>query len=496
MITMPLLIPLAALIISLFFYKKVKAHKLIGLFGSISLLVVAVFILTTVRSKGIMVMQAGGWAAPFGITLVIDLFSAIMLVVTAVVGVCVAFYSFTGIKEDRHRYQYFIFFHGIMLGANGALITGDVFNFYVWLEVLLMSSFGMLLIGGHKLQLEGGIKYITMNVIASVIFLAGVGVLYGQTGTLNMADLSMLIRGGSSLPYLNMAAILFFVSLGIKAALFPFFYWLPASYHTPPIAVTAMFAGILTKVGVYALIRFYTLFFHQDIQMWNIIFLVVAGFTMLVGVLTAASQIELRKIFSFHIISQIGYMIMGLGIYTPLALGGTIYFMAHNIFAKTNALLVSGLVQKKYGTFSLGKLGNLYREAPFIAFLFLIPALALAGVPPLSGFFGKFLLVKAGFDTEHYIIAGVSLLVSLLTLFSMLKIWDAVFLKHKTEYEMKVKTGNSFGFFEIFPVVLLALMSIILGIAAGYFIELSMEAGEQLMDNSYYINSVLKLRVQ
>jgi multicomponent Na+:H+ antiporter subunit D len=437
-------------------------------------------------------MQAGNWMAPFGISLVIDLFSAIMLVISGIIGLCAAFFSYSNIDSKRHKYFYFIFFHGILTGVNGSFITGDVFNLYVWIEVLLMSSFGMLLAGGSRRQLEGGVKYITMNVIASIIFLAAIGVLYGQTGTLNMADLALLLSDEPVAPYLDVAAILFFIALGIKAALFPFFYWLPASYHTPPIAVTAFFAGLLTKVGVYVLIRFYTLFLHQNGTLWNPIFLVVAGATMLIGVLTAASQMEIRRILSFHIISQIGYMIMGLGIFTPLAIAGSIYFMAHNIFAKTNAFLVSGLINSKYGTFSLYKLGNLYRESPVTAFFFLIPAFALAGVPPLSGFFGKFMLVKAGFDAEQYIIAAVSLLVSILTLFSMVKIWDAVFLKKREKELEKPFPTIRFGFFSLFPVVFLAFMSVTLGIGAGYFVDLSLAAAKQLMNPSIYIISVLK----
>lgn len=489
MISLPIIIPIATIIVLLFFHGKPAIQKMAGLTGAILLFIVSLFILVEVQNEGILAMQSGYWQAPFGITLVIDLFSAIMLVISGIIGTSAAFYSYRGIDDSKHRFGYFIFFHGILLGVNGAFITGDVFNFYVWLEVLLMASFGMLLLGGRKTQINGAIKYITMNVIASILFLSAIGVLYGITGTLNMADLAVLLSDGDKIPYLNASAILFFIALGIKAALFPFFYWLPASYHTPPVAVTAFFAGLLTKVGVYALIRFFTLFFQHDRELWSIIFLVTAGLTMLIGVLTAASQYGMRRILSFHIISQIGYILMGLGIYTPLAIAGSIYFMAHNIFAKTNAFLVTGLIQRKYGSDSLSKLGNLYREAPALALLFLIPAFALAGVPPLSGFFGKFILVKAGFEAEQYLIAGISLLVSILTLFSMLKIWDAVFLKNRSVYPEE-KAARRYGFFMVFPVVFLSFISILMGVGAGYFVDLSLNAAEQLMDHSNYINAV------
>jgi multicomponent Na+:H+ antiporter subunit D len=466
-------------------------QKIIGVAGTLLLLFVSLLLLLKVHADGILVIQAGNWRAPFGISLVIDLFSGIMLFVSGIIGVCVAVYSLTMIDKQRHSYMYFVFFHGILMGVNGAFLTGDVFNFYVWIEVMLMASFGMIMLGGEKLQLEGAIKYMSLNIISSLFFLAGTGILYGLAGTLNMAELSVSLPDLEKTPMLNAATSLFFIALGIKAALFPFFYWLPSSYHTPPVAVTALFAGLLTKVGVYALIRFFTLFFVQDGGFWHQLFIVVAGFTMVIGVLTAASQMDTRRILSFHIISQIGYMIMGLGIFTVLSIGGAIYFMAHNIVAKTNAFLVMGVMNKKVGSFNLKDLGNLYRLSPLLAFFFMVPALALAGIPPLSGFFGKFLLIKAGFIENHFIITGISLIVSLLTLFSMIKIWNNAFWRDK-KYEEPVKShGTSIGFSMFLPVAILAAISIFMGIFAGPVIELCMNAAEQLMEPASYIEAVL-----
>jgi len=490
-VALPILIPLLTIISLLFFHKRVMAQKIIGVSGALFLLLVSVLLLLKVHSDGILVMQAGNWRAPFGISLVIDLFSGIMLFISGIIGSCVAVYSLKMVDNQRHSYLYFVFFHGILLGVNGAFLTGDVFNFYVWIEVMLMASFGMIMLGGEKLQLEGAIKYMSMNIISSLFFLAGTGILYGLAGTLNMAELSGSLSNLARTPMLNAATSLFFIALGIKAALFPFFYWLPSSYHTPPVAVTALFAGLLTKVGVYALIRFFTLFFVQDQSFWHILFIVISGFTMFLGVLTAASQMDTRRILSFHIISQIGYMIMGLGIFTLLSIGGAIYFMIHNIVAKTNAFLVMGIMNKKMGSFNLKDLGNIYRISPFLAFLFMVPAMALAGIPPLSGFFGKFLLIKAGFIDNHYIITGISLIVSLLTLFSMIKIWNNAFWRDKN-YEGKIVKLDKFsGFTMYLPVVVLAMISILMGVFAGLVIDLCMDAAKQLMDPTAYIEAVL-----
>jgi multicomponent Na+:H+ antiporter subunit D len=280
------------------------------------------------------------------------------------------------------------------MGVNGAFITGDVFNLYVWFEVMLISSFVLITMGKKKEQLEGGIKYLALNLVGSFFFLAGLGLLYGKTGTLNMAHLAEILKNDEQALMMNTSGILFFVAFGIKAAVFPLYFWLPSSYHTPNIAITSLFAGLLTKVGVYTLFRFFTLFFVHDQHFWHTLLLLVAGFTMVSGGMAAASYYETRRILSYHIISQIGYMIMGLGIFTPLAIGGAIYFTIHNMIAKTGTFLAAGMICKIKGTYNLKEVGGLYKQNPLLAILFIVPAFALAGVPPLAGFFVKFLLIK------------------------------------------------------------------------------------------------------
>jgi len=244
-----------------------------------------------------------------------------------------------------------------------------------------------------------------------------------------MAHLAQLMNGGNPIQMMNLPTVLFFVAFGIKAAIFPLFFWLPSSYHTPGITVTSLFAGLLTKVGVYALIRFFTLFFVQDQEFWHTLLMILAGLTMVVGGMAASTHFETRRILSYHIISQIGYMIMGLAIYTPLAIAGAIFFTIHNMIAKTNTFLISGVINKLQGTYYLKNVGGLYRRQPFLAILFFIPAMALAGIPPLSGFFGKIMLVKAGFDSRDYLITAVAIYTGILTLYSMVKIWNEAFLK-------------------------------------------------------------------
>ncbi len=309
----------------------------------------------------IIVLQIGSWPAPFGITLVADLFSATMQLLSAIIGVAVGWYSLAMIGERRITFSYFALFHFLMMGVNGAFLTADIFNLYVWFEVMLISSFVLMALGGERAQMAGALKYVTINLISSAMFLAALGILYGTAGTLNMADLAIKfsqIDASSSRALLSTMAVLFMAAFGIKAAIFPLFFWLPASYHTPPAAIAAIFSGLLTKVGVFALISVFTLIFLQDTVFTHTLILVLSGLTMLIGVLGAIVQNEFRRVLSFHIVSQIGYMIMGLGLFTPLALAASVFYIAHHILVKTNLFLVSGVVEYLGKTADLKKLGD------------------------------------------------------------------------------------------------------------------------------------------
>ena len=487
MIALPILIPLTAVILLLLVRNPIY-KRFLSITSTTLLLISSLYILHAVQSQGIHVVNVGNWSAPIGIPLVVDIFSAIMLVMCGIIGLCISLFAPSDIGIQRETYHFHPLFQALLLGVNGAFITGDIFNLFVWFEVMLMASFCLLILGNEKQQLEGAIKYITLSLLSSFFFLAGIGLIYGETGTLNMADLAQIIKEDNSM-LMNTSAMLFFIAFGIKAAIFPFFYWLPASYHTPPITVSALFAGLLTKVGVYAMIRFFTLFFIHNATFWHTLLLITAGATMLIGVLMAASQNDIRRILSFHIISQIGYMIMGLGIFTPLAISGAIYFIFHNVIAKTNTFLVGGIIHSIKGSYHLKTLAGIYSQRPLIALLFFIPAMALAGLPPLSGFFGKFLLVKAGLESQQYLISSVALLVSIITLFSMIKIWNNAFWKEGKDEEYF--TAQPLNMTQVLPCVILAAISVALGIGASYFIQLTSAAAEQLLDPGHYIEAVL-----
>jgi multicomponent Na+:H+ antiporter subunit D len=490
LLVLPILVPLVTAALSLLARCRPAVQRGLSLAGAAVLLVVAVLLLRAVDREGILVVQIGNWPAPFGITLVADLLSAIMVVLAAVTGFAVLLYSLASIDSGREAFGYYPLYQILLMGVCGAFLTGDIFNLFVWFEVMLVASFVLLALGGERAQMEGAIKYVTLNLVSSVLFLSAVGMLYGSAGTLNMAHLARVLHGAPSPGLMTSLAMLFLMAFGIKAAMFPLFFWLPASYHTPPAAVSAVFAGLLTKVGVYALLRVFTLIFVHEVAYTHTIILVLSGLTMLTGVLGAMAQNEFRRILSFHIVSQIGYMTMGLGLFTRYAVAGSILYIVHHIIVKTNLFLVSGLSQLVHGTGNLREIGGLYRAYPAVSALFLISALSLAGVPPLSGFFAKLALVQAGLAIEQYAIVAVALFVGLLTLFSMVKIWAEAFWKEPADAAPAVGRPPAPGRL-LAPIALLAGVTIAIGVGAESVFGLALRAADQLLDPSAYIEAVL-----
>jgi len=484
---LPLLIPLFAAVLLMVTLSDHKAQKWISGAAVLAMLSTSFYLLYHIHHTGTVALQLGGWKAPFGISLVLDMLSVIMLTATACVAAVIILYSFGSIDKIREESGYYPLVFFLLTGVNGAFITGDIFNLYVWYEVMLTASFVLMTLGSKKDQLTAGIKYLTINFVASIFFVAAIGVLYGMVGSLNMADIADRLRNAGEVPYINGVCMLFVIAFSIKAALFPFFFWLPASYHTPPVVITALFSGTLTKVAIYTLIRFQSLYLFSETAFWKPFFLIIAGLTMIIGVLMAASQYDTRKILSFHIISQVGYMVMGLALSTVGSLAGAIYFVAHNIFSKTSLFLVSGLVHQRSGTYEIRKLGGLYSSAPYITFLFFIPALALAGIPPLPGFFGKFLLVKSGLEEGNYAIAATAIFVSLVTLFSMVKIWNEVYWKKEPSDEPPGRVSRR----AFLATSLLMLGVVLMGVFAGPVIGLCQEAAEQILDSDQYIQAVM-----
>jgi multicomponent Na+:H+ antiporter subunit D len=505
LIVLPILIPLIAGVASLLFWGSERAQRWLAVGGTAALLAAAVALLVGVWTQGIHAVQAGNWGAPFGISLVADHLSAVMVLVTAVLALATAVYSLGEIGRAHGAFGYHALFHILLVGVNGAFLTGDLFNLYVWFEVLLIASFVLLVLGNRREQIRAAVPYVVISLVSSLCFLSAAGLLYGMTGTLNLAELSVLLAQTDSPGLVTTLAALFLVAFGIKAAMFPLFFWLPDAYPAAPVAVSAFFGGVLTKVGVYALLRVFTLLFTQDVAYTHTVILVLAGITMVTGVLGAVAQTEFRRLLSFHIVSQIGYLVMGLALFTPLALLGAVFFMVHVILAKSALFLVSGVAHRLQGSFDLERLGGLYRTSPWLAAMFLIPALSLAGLPPFSGFWGKLILIRAGFEVEQYLIAGVALGVGLLTLFSMTKIWLQAFWKPAPAAGggamggaggIGLPTGGGAPDMRALlplmaPVALLALLVLGIGLWAEPLVAVAARASEEMLNPTLYVNAVL-----
>ncbi|MGY6562164.1 MAG: proton-conducting transporter transmembrane domain-containing protein [Luteibaculaceae bacterium] len=492
----PIIFHFLLTIILMFSWLNTRLQKIVSIIGNVIGLGLAIWFFAEVYNNGILVGEAGNWTAPFGIVLVADNLAVTMILLTSIAGLAVSTFSAATVIEPRLKFGYYPILQFLILGLIGAFLTGDIFNLYVWFEVIILSSFVLLTLGGEKNQLEGALKYFTLNMIASAIFLTGIAILYGLTGSLNMADLSIKMQEVENQGLVSVCALFFFIAFGIKSAVFPLYFWLPASYHTPPSAVGAIFAGLLTKLGIYALLRTFSLIFYNDDFIMQAM-VVIAILTMITGAAGAIIQTNLKKIFSYLIICHIGFMIAGIAMFTQVALTGVVFYLIHDIIVKTNLFLLAGLIFKIAGTNELGKLGGLYKNYPLISFLLAIPLFSLVGIPPLSGFWPKISLIQAGLDTEQYILIGTIIFASFITLFIVARIWAEAFWKNAPEIE-KVENleyyqsiPNSKKTLILGSIGFLAIISLYIGFGAEHIQVLSEKVSIDLVDQSGYIKAVL-----
>lgn len=487
-IVFPIIIPLLTAIILVLAPGGARVQRWISFAGSLAMTTAAVLLFARTQQQGILVMQAGGWPAPFGITLVADLLASMLVVATGIVGIAVTSSAFAGVDPLREASGYHVLIQVLLMGVSGAFLTGDLFNLYVWVEVMLVASFVLMAFHRTRAQIEAAFKYVTLNLIASSLFVTALGLLYGGTGTLNMADLARHFRHHEMGTFELILAVLFFTAFGVKAALFPLFFWLPASYHTLPAGVGALFAGLLTKVGVYALLRLFTLFFqHAPPELYRL-FLIQAACTMIVGLIGALGQRDFRRVLSFNLIGHLGYTTVGLGLMTPSAIAASILYMFHHIFVITNLYLISGIFLRLRRTTNFTALGAIYRDYPWIGVISMIPLFSLAGVPPLSGFIGKLALVRATFGAGAWFTGAVVLAVGVLTLISMARLWDESFWKPGSEPDTSAMSRVM-----LLPITGLSVITLAFTVAAGPLSDLTLRVSEQLLNPEQYMNAVLKV---
>lgn len=487
---LPLLIPFAAAIVALGFHGRIALQRWLAVVGTLLSTITGMALVLEVDATGLQVLHVGGWAAPHGITLVADRLSAIMMAVSSLVAFAGAIYAMEEIEESMIRRHFVPLFLLLLTGVNGACITGDLFNLYVWFEVLLCSSFVLLALGCTREQLRGCLKYVVLNLFASTLFLIGVGLLYGKVGSLNMADIALKLEGIENAGITGSSGLLILLAFGVKAGIFPLFFWLPSSYPTPPFAVSAVFAGLLTKVGVYSMIHSTTLYLAPGLEAWDNLLIGAALTTMIAGVLGAVAQTGIRRILSFHIISQVGYILAGAAVMSVAGLAAAIFYLVHHIIVKANLFLVAGLIHRRHGSDTISKTGGLLQASPFITFVFFVSAFSLAGLPPLSSFWAKLGVLQAGLQAEAWLLSAGIVGVGVLTLISMLKIWIGSFWPPQEEEE-EAKTLNTPAPLMWAPCALLALCTLGMGFLGAPVYDLAVRAPEDLLQPQTYIQSVL-----
>lgn len=485
----PILLPLCTLIICLGLEMRGKSTSVFSFISVAITLASATALVAKVSAGGALTMHVGAWKPPYGIVIVADLLAALMVWISAFVVLMVLLYGVKGRGHGHHSGHAQVLIQGLLLGVNGSFLTGDLFNLYVWFEVMLISSFVLMVREKGSKQLGGGLIYVILNLMASAMFLCGAGMLYGKLGTLNFADMAMKLQGVNDPEFVNTTGSLLFVAFAAKAGLFPFFFWLPASYHRADPAISALFAGLLTKVGVYALLRTFTLVFTDENGFSNNMILHVSMATMVIGVLGAVAQYNVRRLLAFHIISQIGYMVAGIAIATPLALASVIFYTLHHIAVKTCLFLIGGVLEMRTGTPDIRMQGGFYKSSPLLAVGFLIPALSLGGIPPLSGFWAKLNLLQAGVETKEWLFLGIGLGVGILTLFSMVKIWNESFWKDApegAETKLPLWPGKPYAAIAAF-----CCLTLVFSLGGKFVFGLCDAAAASLYDPGIYIEAVM-----
>ncbi len=490
-LVLPILVPLTTAAVLMLAPKRPLPQRWISMVGAVVLLASTVLVFLRVNAEGIQVLQISAWPAPFGITLVADLLAAILVVAVGVVGTATTVVSFAGVDPRREAFGYHPLNQILFMGVAGAFLTGDLFNLYVWFEVMLVASFVLMALNRTRAQIEAAFKYVAMNLVASSIFLTALGLLYGATGTLNMAELARVWPAIGSLGFDTVLAVLFLVAFSMKAGLFPLFFWLPASYHTPPAAIGAAFAGLLTKVGVYALIRVFTLLFHSAPPTLFALLLGMSVATMVIGLIAALKERDFRRVLSFNLVGHIGYTTASLSLLTPAALAGAIFYVLHHIVVITNLYLVSGVFLRLRRTTDMAKLGGMYRNQPLFAVLAMIPIFSLAGVPPLSGFLGKLAILEGTFDAGAYWVGALVLVVGLLTLLSMGRTWADSFWRPADAQDLAAP-GTPY----LLAIAGLSLLTLAMTVGAEPLFNLTVRGAEQLLHRDAYVSAVLGMEVR
>jgi multicomponent Na+:H+ antiporter subunit D len=430
----PVLTPLMAAAFTILLRRRPVAQRVAMEAGILLMVLASILLLTRVARGEVVVMAFGGWRAPFGVTFVADRLSAALSTTAGVIALAVAIYSRADIRARRRRAGFDPLFLAMLAAVNGALLTGDLFNLYVWFELMLVTALGLMTLDRRRAQIDGAIRYAAMSMLGAAFILLGIGLLFRETGMLDMRGLATALAGRPPTVTLTVSAFLLLAGFALKAGLFPLFFWLPASYHTAPISVSAALAGLLTKVGFYACLRVFVIVFGvgasgriELVPGLTALAALIAAATMILSVLAAIAQVDIRRLLGFHIMGQVAYLMMGFAVASLLGIGASILYMMHTMLVQTGLFFGAGAIARAHGSYDMRLAGGLMRESPRFAAIYAVLVMSLSGVPPLSGFWSKFAVIDAAFRGGAAWLALVALVVGFLTLYSMSKLWSSVF---------------------------------------------------------------------
>ncbi|WP_462418269.1 Na+/H+ antiporter subunit D [Kytococcus sp. Marseille-QA3725] len=507
LVPLPVVVPLVAAGMTLVATRRTGLQRLITVTALVISLAVSCVLVHLSDTRGPQVVQVGGWAPTEGIVLVADRLASLMLLVSVVVTLAVVLFSIgegrSSFDEENDGQAPMPIFHPTLLvlsaGVSTTFLSGDLFHLYVGFEMLLAASFVLLTLGGTRERVRAGVNYVAVSLVSSLVFLAAIALVYAAAGTVNLAYLAYRLADVDADTKLALELMLL-LGFGIKAAIFPMSGWLPDSYPTAPASVTAVFAGLLTKVGVYAIIRTEVLLFPDDRV--SPMLLVAAALTMVVGILGAVVQDDIKRMLSFTLVSHIGFMVFGIALGGELGLSAAIFYVVHHIVIQSSLFLVAGLVERRGGTTSSMRLDRLAKTSPLLGLLFLVPALNLGGIPPFSGFLAKVGLVEAGIVAGGWLpltLVGASLVTSLLTLYALARTWARAFWREpfsEDGRQVPTRRAEDRDVSEalvpgvVVPTVLLIGVGLALTVAAGPVYGFTDRAAHDLLDTVVYNQAV------
>lgn len=488
LLVFPIIIPLLTGLLLIIFRERIKLQRVLTVMAIVAIAVVSLILMHQIYHNGIQTLQLGGWEAPFGIGVVGDNFAALLILIASLVSLCCLLFSFRSIGKEREHHFFYPLFLFLLTGVNGSFLTGDLFNLYVFFEVLLLASYVLVSLGGKKKQLREGMKYIIINIVSSSFFLMSIAYLYSVTGTLNLAHLSVRVAEIGQSSILTLISLLFLMVFATKAALF-LFYWLPGAYSVPPTAISALFAALLTKVGIYAIFRMFSLIFYHEPQITHVLIGILAGLTMILGGIGAIGYWNIKNILTYNVIIGAGFILAGFSAFNLDAMIGSILYFIHDMIIKAHIFLVGGVVIYLTGKQYVKEMSGLMRTHPKLGWMFFIAILSISGIPPFSGFLGKVFVTKGIFATDHFWLAIIGLISSLLVLYSMMKIFTNAFLGETILSEDEEK-GTDKGL--LYPIMLLTLFTIFLGLGAEVIMPYVKQAAERLLQPEWYIDAVFK----